>query len=63
MKTKEIVYQQGNNWIWSHNADSRGLCETEQLPYWVQTKKEVRQYIADRYNNRGKSPDFRICWA
>jgi hypothetical protein len=57
---QEIVYSQGNNWIWAHQTE-RGS-ETEELPYWVQSKKEVREYIQDRYNDRGIDRKFRIKW-
>ena len=48
----EIVYAQGNNWIWSHKPDSRNLSYQEQLPYWVKTKKQVRDFIEQRCNER-----------
>ena len=42
---KAIVYRQWNSWVLSDR-------ETEQLPYYIQTKAEVREYLQNRLDNR-----------
>ena len=54
---KAIVYAQGNSWVLSDK-------KTEQLPYWVQTKQQVREFLQARLDDRWPGQyKLRITWA
>ena len=57
-KTVEILYQQGNQWIWSTSGGY-----DNPLPYWVTTaagaKRYVKKYIEDAYRGEIK-PTIKI---
>lgn len=36
-----IVYKQGSNWVINNNG------YISNLPYWVKTKKQVREHLSD----------------
>ena len=36
-----VVYKQGLNWICNNNG------YLTQLPYWVKTKKQVKEYLVE----------------
>jgi hypothetical protein len=66
--TTELVYREGNNWVWSHNpAYPDAPRPLEPLPHDVQTKKQVRDFILGRYQNHVgilmDSKDLRIKWS
>jgi hypothetical protein len=56
-RRKEVVYSQGSNWIWMHDDG-----EEEELPYRVRSKRDVRNFIQERYDERRMGGGFVIAW-
>ena len=60
----EIMIKQGNGYVWSHKPDNRGLCEQEALPYYITDKRQAREFVRNRYLQKGLNPmSVRISWA
>lgn len=63
-KEVEIVYRQGAGYIWSHKPNGKGLAEQESLPYYITTKDQAREFVRNRYLQKGLDPmSVRISWA
>lgn len=56
--SQEIVYRQGSNWVWSRYSDQRRAAIISQLPYYITTPAQVREYIRARCDY-----PVRITWA
>lgn len=54
---KALVYRQGSNWVLSDTY-------SEYLPYYIQTKQQVREYLQDRLDDRYPGQyKLRVTWA
>ena len=53
----ENVHRLGGGWVWLHDDG-----QEESLPYWGRTKRNVRDFIQERLDDRRMDDSFVIRW-